>query len=136
MFSDEFREVNQIEELIKQVKYIKNYVEYFNILQDNENKEWWEYIEIVEFYEAYRGEVSSPHASIVANEDEMQRGYIIVNSSGKEKRKFTEAYPNIISVLNDYGSEGWEVISVREIESKEYKNGKDFSAIATYTLKR
>ena len=29
MFSDEIREINQIEELIKQVKYIKNYVEYF-----------------------------------------------------------------------------------------------------------
>lgn len=134
MLSDEFREINQIEELIKQVKYIKNYVEYFNILQDDENKDCWEYIEL-EFYEAYRGEVSSPHASILANEEEMQPDYIIVNSLGKETRKFNEAYPNIISVLNDYGSEGWEVISVREIKSKEYGKG-NFSAITTYTLKR
>lgn len=134
MLSDEFKEINQIEELIKQVKYIKNYVEYFNILQDDEKKDYWEYIEL-EFYEAY-SENTSPHASIFANEDEMQPDYIIINSLGKETRKFNEAYPNIISVLNDYGSAGWEVISVREIKSKKYGNRRDYSAITTYTLKK
>lgn len=114
-------QLNKLEELTEEAKVLRKYVGDIVSIQSNAKKYWWEYMEIVEF--------------TVANEHDIQEGYRIVNSSGEETREFNEIYPNIVSVLNYYGSEGWEVISVRELEVTD-KDSKIFSARAKYTFKR
>lgn len=114
-------QLNKLEELTEEAKVLRKYVGDIVSIQSNAKKYWWEDMEIVEF--------------TVAHEHDIQEGYRIVNSSGEETREFNEIYPNIVSVLNYYGSEGWEVISVRELEVTD-KDSKIFSARAKYTFKR
>lgn len=89
-------------------------------MYSNETKQW-EYMEIEKFAIPDRGE--------------MYEGVNIISSSGSEHKRFDKRFSNVVAILNYYGNEGWEVISVRQLEYNDEENKKRWSE-TTYTLKR
>lgn len=124
MYSDDYEyKLNKIKEKIielsTQLKEFRNFFEYREVKVTQDKR--WEYMEIVKYM------------SVV--EDEMSESYEIIDSSGTKTLLVDSNNPNIVSVLNDYGARGLEVISVREVESNDEKK-KIFGVRETYTLKR
>lgn len=124
MYSDDYEyKLNKIKEKIielsTQLKEFRNFFEYREVKVTQDKR--WEYMEIVKYM------------SVV--EDEMSESYEIIDFSGTKTLLVDSNNPNIVSVLNDYGARGLEVISVREVESNDEKK-KIFGVRETYTLKR
>ncbi len=93
--------------------------EQLKLQQIRDNKKW-EYMEIIKV--------------VAADKNDCREYYKTVNISVTQTECFDRLNPNIVAVLNSYGQKGWELISVREIESTQ--SGEYFSVRETYTLKR
>lgn len=126
MYSDDYKldEIKEkINELSTQLQWLQDFFDHlfeYREIKVTQDKRW-QYMEIVKYM------------SVV--EDEMSESYEIIDSSGTKTLMVDSNNPNIVSVLNDYGARGWEVINVREVESNDEKR-KIFGVRETYTLKR
>lgn len=107
----------EMNERLESIKFVLT--EQLKLQQIRDNKKW-EYMEITKV--------------VAADKNDCREYYKTVNVSGTQTEYFDRLNPNIVAVLNFYGQKGWELISVREIESTQ--SGEYFSVRETYTLKR
>lgn len=107
----------EMNEHLESIRFILT--EQLKLQQIKDNKKW-EYMEIIKV--------------VAADKNDCREYYKTVNFSGTQTESFDHLNPNIVAVLNSYGQTGWELISVREIESTQ--SGEYFSVRETYTLKR
>lgn len=110
-------EKNEFLECLDSMRFILT--EQLKLQQIRDHKKW-EYMEIIKV--------------VAADKNDCREYYKIIDIAGTQTEYFDHLNPNMVAVLNSYGQKGWEVISVREIESTQ--SGEYFSVRETYTLKR
>lgn len=142
---------NKVEQLTEELKALNKSIETLNdslkfqkiVQQDIESKKW-EYMEIDKFY--YIGEDNEDGHKHIKIKTSF--GIEVKEYSNKEipEMQLDDGYHKddsriVLAALNAYGSQGWEVISVREYVDdttdaySEYMP-KYVRRITTYTLKR
>lgn len=142
---------NKLEQLIEELKTLNKSVEALNdslkyqkIVQQGLESKKWEYIEIDKFfYTGEDNECGSKHIKI-----KTAFGIEVKEYSDKEipEMQLADGYHKddsriVLAALNAYGSQGWEVISVREYVDNTFDSYNEYmpkymKRVITYTLKR